>query len=286
MNATAHIVEIDESNAQQLLIEESMTRPVIVDFWADWCGPCKQLMPILEKLAEEYQGAFLLAKVNADEQQMLAQQLGVRSLPTVMVIKDGQPIDGFSGAQPESAVREMLDKHLPPPQAGALAEAEQLLADGDIPGALALYRSAWEESGQKLEMTLAYAAALVSVNRLDEAETVLQGIRLADQDARYEQLMAQIELGREAARSPEVEALEAALASSPDDHATRVKLAVQLSQVSQYREALEHLLTVLRADKDFNNGEVRKVFLDTLATIGKGDPLAAEYQRKLFSLMY
>ena len=286
MNATAHIVEIDESNAQQLLIEESMTRTVIVDFWADWCGPCKQLMPILEKLAEEYQGAFLLAKVNADEQQMLAQQLGVRSLPTVMVIKDGQPIDGFSGAQPESAVREMLDKHLPPPQAGALAEAEQLLADGDIPGALALYRSAWEESGQKLEMTLAYAAALVSVNRLDEAETVLQDIRLADQDARYEQLMAQIELGREAARSPEVEALEAALAASPDDHATRVKLAVQLSQVSQYREALEHLLTVLRVDKDFNNGEVRKVFLDTLATIGKGDPLAAEYQRKLFSLMY
>lgn len=286
MNAPAHIVEIDESNAQQLLIEESMTRPVIVDFWADWCGPCKQLMPILEKLAEEYQGAFLLAKVNADEQQMLAQQLGVRSLPTVMVIKDGQPIDGFSGAQPESAVREMLDKHLPSPQAGALAAAEQLLADGDIPGALALYRSAWEESGQKLEMTLAYAAALVSASRLDEAEAVLQGIRLADQDARYEQLMAQIELGREAARSPEVEALEAALAASPDDHATRVRLAVQLSQVSQYREALEHLLTVLRADKDFNNGEVRKIFLDTLATIGKGDPLAAEYQRKLFSLMY
>ena len=286
MNATAHIVEIDESNAQQLLIEESMTRPVIADFWADWCEPCKQLMPVLEKLAEEYQGAFLLAKVNADEQQMLAQQLGVRSLPTVMVIKDGQPIDGFSGAQPESAVREMLDKHLPPPQAGALAEAEQLLSDGDIPGALALYRSAWEESGQKLEMTLAYAAALVSANRLDEAETVLQVIRLVDQDARYEQLMAQIELGREAARSPEVEALETALAASPDDHATRVKLAIQLSQVSQYREALEHLLTVLRADKDFNNGEVRKVYLDTLATIGKGDPLAAEYQRKLFSLMY
>ena len=99
MNASAHIVEIDESNAQQLLIEESMTRPVVVDFWADWCGPCKQLMPILERLADEYQGAFLLAKVNADEQQMLAQQLGVRSLPTVMVLKEGQPIDGFSGAR-------------------------------------------------------------------------------------------------------------------------------------------------------------------------------------------
>ncbi len=286
MNAPSYIVDIDETNAQQLLIEESMTRPVVVDFWADWCGPCKQLMPILEKLAGEYQGAFLLAKVNADEQQMLAQQLGVRSLPTVMVIKEGQPVDGFSGAQPESAVREMLDKHLPSPQAGALAEAEQLLAEGDFPAALALYRSAWEESGQKLEMTLAYAGALVTANRLDEADTLLQGVRLADQDARYEQLVAQIELGREAARSPEVEALEASMAANPDDHAIRIQLAIQLSQVAQYREALEHLLTVLRAERDFNNGEARKVFLDTLATIGKGDPLAAEYQRKLFSLMY
>ena len=286
MNAPGPIVDIDETNAQQLLIDESMTRPVVVDFWADWCGPCKQLMPILEKLAGEYQGAFLLAKVNADEQQMLAQQLGVRSLPTVMVIKEGQPVDGFSGAQPESAVREMLDKHLPSPQAGALAEAEQLLAEGDFPAALALYRSAWEESGQKLEMTLAYAGALVTANRLDEADTLLQGVRLADQDARYEQLVAQIELGREAARSPEVEALEASMAANPDDHAIRIQLAIQLSQVAQYREALEHLLTVLRADRDFNNGEARKVFLDTLATIGKGDPLAAEYQRKLFSLMY
>jgi putative thioredoxin len=243
-------------------------------------------MPILEKLAGEYQGAFLLAKVNADEQQMLAQQLGVRSLPTVMVIKDGQPIDGFSGAQPESAVREMLDKHLPSPQADALAEAEQLMVEGDIPAALALYRSAWEESGKKLDLTLAYAGAMVTANRLDDAETLLQDIRLADQDARYEQLLAQIQLGREAARSPEVEALEAAMAANPDDHATRIQLAIQLSQAAQYRDALEHLLIVLRADRDFNDGEARKVFLDTLATIGKGDPLAAEYQRKLFSVMY
>ena len=286
MNAAAHIVDIDESNAQQLLIEESLKRPVVVDFWADWCGPCKQLMPILEKLADEYKGAFLLAKVNADEQQMLAQQLGVRSLPTVMVIKDGQPIDGFSGAQPESAVREMLDKHLPSPQADALAEAEQLLADGDIPAALALYRSAWEESGQKPEMTMAYAGALISANRLDEAETLLKEIRLVDQDARYEQLMAQIELGRQAARSPEVEALEAELAADEANHAVRVKLAVQLSSNGQYRDALEHLLVVLRIDRDWGNGEAKRVYLDMIATIGKGDPLAAEYQRKLFSLLY
>jgi putative thioredoxin len=243
-------------------------------------------MPILEKLAAEYQGAFLLAKVNADEQQMLAQQLGVRSLPTVMVIKDGQPVDGFSGAQPESAVREMLDKHVPSPQADALAEAEQLMAEGDIPGALTLYRGAWEDSGQKPEFTMAYAGALIAANRLDEAEALLADIRMVDQDARYEQLKAQIELQRQAARSPEVEALEADLASDEQNHEVRIKLAVQLGTHGQYREALEHLLVVLRADRDWGNGEAKRVYLDMIATIGKGDPLAAEYQRKLFSLLY
>ena len=286
MNAANYIVEIDESNAQTLLIEESLKRPVVVDFWADWCGPCKQLMPILEKLAAEYQGAFLLAKVNADEQQVLAQQLGVRSLPTVMLIKDGQPVDGFSGAQPESAVRDMLDKHLPSPQADSLAEAEQLLSEGDIPGALALYRGAWEDSGQKPEFTMAYAGALITANRLDEAEALLSDIKLVDQDARYEQLMAQIELQRQAARSPEIEALETDLASDEQNHEIRIKLAVQLSSHGQYREALEHLLVVLRADRDWGNGEAKRVYLDMIATIGKGDPLAAEYQRKLFSLLY
>ena len=123
MNASAHIVDIDEGNAQQWLIEESQQRPVVVDFWADWCAPCKQLMPLLEKLANEYAGAFLLAKVNADEQQMLASQLGVRNLPTVMVIKDGQPVDGFSGAQPESVIRELLEKYLPSPWNAKITEA-------------------------------------------------------------------------------------------------------------------------------------------------------------------
>jgi putative thioredoxin len=286
MNAANYIVDVDEGNAQTLLIEESLKRPVVVDFWADWCGPCKQLMPILEKLAAEYQGAFLLAKVNADEQQMLAQQLGVRSLPTVMIIKDGQPVDGFSGAQPESAVRDMLDKHVPSPQIDALAEAEQLLAEGDIPGALALYRGAWEDSGQKPAFTLAYAGALITAKRLDEAEALLAGIKLVDQDARYEQLMAQIDLQRQAAKSPEVEALEADLASDEQNHEVRIRLAVQLSSHGQYREALEHLLVVLRADRDWGNGEAKRVYLDMIATIGKGDPLAAEYQRKLFSLLY
>jgi len=286
VDASAHIVDINESNAQQLLIEESHHRPVLVDFWADWCGPCKQLMPVLEKLANEYAGAFLLAKVNADEQQMLAGQLGVRSLPTVMVIKDGQPIDGFAGAQPESFVREMLQKHLPSPWDAKIAEATGLLDSGDTAGAVALLRQAWDESNRLLDVTLAYAGALIEANRLDDAESVLGEVRMVDQDAVYEQLMAQIELQRQAARSPELEALEQKLAQDESNLEVRVQLAVQLSTHGQYRDALEHLLVVLRTDRDWNNGEAKRMYLDTIATIGKGDPLAAEYQRKLFSILY
>lgn len=280
------IIDINESNAQQMLIDESFNRPVVVDFWADWCGPCKQLMPILEKLAHEYAGAFLLAKVNADEQQMLASQLGVRSLPTVMVIKEGQPIDGFAGAQPESAVRELLQKHLPSPWAARIAEATELLDKGDTAQALSTLRGAWEESGRLTEVTLAYVGALIEAKRLDEAEAVLSDVRMVDQDAVYEQLKAQIELAREAGKSPEIEALEAQLAEDESNHDVRVKLAVQMTAHGHYREALEQLLTVLRQDRDFNGGEAKRLYLDTLATIGKGDPLAAEYQRKLFSLLY
>ncbi len=281
-----NVVDIDQNNAQQYLIDESFNRPVVVDFWADWCAPCKQLMPLLEKLADEYAGAFLLAKINADEQQGISQQLGVRSLPTVMVFKDGQPVDGFAGAQPETAVREMLQKHLPSPWDAKIAEATELLDQGDTSGALALLRTAWEESNKLLEITLAYAGALVEANRLDEAEEVLNEVRLVDRDALHEQLMAQIELKREAGKSPEIEALESELASDESNHAVRVKLAVQLTTGAHYRDALEHLLVVLRAERDWNDGEAKRLYLDTIASIGKGDPLAAEYQRKLFSILY
>ena len=281
-----NVIEIDQNNAQQYLIDESFNRPVVVDFWAEWCAPCKQLMPLLEKLADEYAGAFLLAKVNADEQQGISQQLGVRSLPTVMVFKDGQPVDGFAGAQPETAVREMLQKHLPSPWDAKIVEATELLDQGNTAEAVALLRAAWEESNKLLDVTLAYAGALVEANRLDEAEEVLNEVRMVDREAVHEQLMAQIELKREAGKSPEIEALEQELAADEENHSVRVKLAVQLSAASHFRDALEHLLVVLRSDRDWNNGEAKRMYLDTIATIGKGDPLAAEYQRKLFSILY
>ena len=280
------IVNIDETNAAQLLIEESHNRPVVVDFWADWCEPCKVLMPLLERIANEYQGAFLLAKVNADEQQMISQQFGVRSLPTVMVIQNGQPVDGFTGAQAEAQVRAMLEKYLPKPWDGLLLLAQEAMDKGEFSQALSPLRQAWEDSGRVYEITVAYVHALIESLRLDEAETILDGIRMADQDAAYEQLRAQLEIKREAAKSPEIEALEQQLAAYPDDLDVRYQLGVQYTDAGQFKDAMEHFIIILRKEFDHGDGATKRLLLDTIASLGKGDPLAVEYQRKLYSLLY
>lgn len=283
---TDYIVNIDERNASALLIEESHNRPVVVDFWADWCAPCKTLMPILEKIANEYQGAFLLAKVNADEQQGIAQQLGVRSLPTVMVIRDGQPVDGFAGAQPESLVRKMLEKYLPKPWDRLLQQGLAAIERGEFNAALVPLRQAWQDSRKQHNITLAYAHALIESLRLDEAQVVLDEVRLADQDAGYEQLRAQLDIKREAAKSPEITALEEQMAANPDDLDVRYQLGVQYTNNGQYREAMEQLIAILRKDLGHGNGATKRMLLDSIASLGKGDPLAVEYQRKLYSLLY
>lgn len=280
------IVNIDESNAGQLLIEESHNRPVVVDFWADWSEPCKVIMPILEKIANEYQGAFLLAHVNADQQQGITQQFGVRSLPTVMVIQNGQPVDGLADVQTEVEVRELLEKYLPKPWDGLLQMAQEAIEKGDFASALSPLRMAWDESGQQYDITVMYVHALIECLRLDEAANILADIRMADQDSAYEQLIAQLDIKREAAKSPELEALALQLAADPDNLDLRCQLAVQYTSTGQFKEAMEYLVGVLTLDREHNNGGTKKTLLDTIASLGKGDPLAAEYQRKLYSLLY
>jgi putative thioredoxin len=283
---TDFIVDINEANAQQYLIEESQKRPVVVDFWADWCEPCKTLMPMLENLANEYKGDFLLARVNADEQQGIAQQLGVRSLPTVIVIKDGQPVDGFVGAQPETQVRQLLDKYLPKPWDAMVLQAQQLVGEGKAGEALPLMRQAWEDSGKRHDITLAYASVLIECNRLDDADRVLGDVRMADQDSAWEQLVAQCTLKREASRSPEIEALEQRVNDNPDDLDALQQLAIQYGTAGLHAEALAALYSILEQDREHDDGGTRKALLDMIATLGKGDPLAAEYQRKLFGLLH
>ncbi|WP_152625413.1 thioredoxin [Cellvibrio sp. OA-2007] len=280
------IVDITLDNAQQFLIDESFNRPVVVDFWADWCGPCKNLMPVLEKLANEYAGAFLLAKVNADDQQMIASQFGVRSLPTVMVMQDGQPIDGFTGALPEMQVRELLAKYLPKAWEAPLDQAQALMAAENFADALPLLREAHEASQQLASIALLMAQCHVALNRIDNAEAILSTIKMTDQDAYYEQLTAQIALKKQAAKTPELAALENAYAEAPQDLTLRYQLALQYQQESLYRPALEHLLDIIRVERNFAEGEARKTFTAIIAVLGKADPLAIEFQRKLFTLLY
>lgn len=287
MNAvTDYIVNIDATNAAALLIDESHKRPVVVDFWADWCAPCKVLMPLLEKIATEYEGAFLLAKVNADQQPGIAQQLGVRNLPTVMVIQDGQPVDGFAGAQPEAVVRRMLEKYLPKPWDGLLKRGLEAMDQGDFNAALTPLRQAWTESKQRYDITLAYTQALIECLRLDEAEALLDGVKAADRDANYEQLRAQIAIKREASVSPEVLALEQQFAASEENLELQYKLAEAYAGNGQSREAMEQLIAILRKDRNHAEGATKRRLLDLIASLGKGDPLAVEYQRKLYSLLY
>lgn len=280
------IVDITLDNAQQFLIDESFNRPVVIDFWAEWCGPCKNLMPILENLANEYAGAFLLAKVNADEQQMISSQFGVRSLPTVMIMQNGQPIDGFNGALPEVEVRELLAKFLPQPWEAPLNQAQVLMEAGDFADALPLLRQAYDVSKHLASIALAMAQCHLELNRIDNAEAILSTIKLVDQDAHYEQLMAQIALQKQAAKTPELAALEEAYAKTPKDLKVRYQLALQYHQESQYRLALEHLLEIIRIERDFSEGEARKTFTAIIAALGKADALAIEFQRKLFTLLY
>ncbi|HSC67231.1 MAG TPA: thioredoxin [Cellvibrio sp.] len=285
-NPLPSIVDITLDNAQQYLIDESFKRPVVIDFWADWCGPCKSLMPILEKIANEYAGAFLLAKVNADEQQMISSQFGVRSLPTVMVMQNGQPIDGFNGALPEVQVRELLEKYLPKAWEAPVKQAQLLMAEGSFTEALPLLRQAYDASKQKANIALLMVQCHLQLNRLDNAEAILSTIKIVDQDAHYEQLAAQIALQKQAAKTPELAALEDAYAKSPQDLGVRYQLALQYQQESQYRLSLEHLLEIIRTDRNFAEGEARKTFTAILTALGKADALAIEFQRKLFTLLY
>ncbi|MBL4783320.1 MAG: thioredoxin [Porticoccaceae bacterium] len=281
-----NILDINEQNFQTAVIEESSKRLVVIDFWADWCAPCKALMPVLEKLANEYAGQFVLAKVNADEQPKISGQFGIRSLPTVIFMKDGQPIDAFQGAQSEKEIRETLGKHLPKPWDEQLAKAQKMLADKDYQAALETLRPAYKDSEQRYDIAMSLAFTLVELNRCDEAQTVMDAIALVDREAHFDRLLASLELKREAGKSPQIQALEEQLNKDLDNLELIYQLSLQYNQNNQFKEALDLLLTIIKADKEFQDGAAKKAYIDVLASMGKGEPLAVEYQRKFFNVLY
>lgn len=285
MLAQPTIVEINEANLHQTL-EQSTVLPVLFYFWSDRSQHCLQLTPVLEKLAVEYAGQFILAKVDCDAEQMVASQFGLRSIPTVYLFKDGQPVDGFQGPQPEEAVRALLEKVLPKPEELKAAEAAELMQEGKVLEALPLLKDAWQLSHQNSEIGFMLAEAQILLNRTEEAEAVLAVVPLQDRDTRYQGLIAQIELLKQAADTPEIQLLQQQLEQDPQNVELAVQLSLQLHQVGRNEEALELLISHLKKDLAAANGSARKTLMDILAALGTGDALAAKYRRQLYSLLY
>lgn len=281
----ATIVDVNESNLHQVL-EHSTTLPVLFYFWSGRSQHCLELEPVLDKLAQEYAGQFVLAKVDCDAEQRVAAQFGLRSIPTVYLFKDGQPLDGFQGPQPEEAIRELLKRALPKEEELKVEQAQQLIQEDKLPEAMQLLKDAWQLSQQRSDIGLMLAEVQIQIKRSEDAEAVLATIPLQDRDTRYHSLVAQIELLKQAADTPEIQHLQQQLDVDPQNAELAVQLALQLHQVGRNEEALELLMGFLKKDLAVANGSARKTLMDIMAALGTSDALAARYRRQLYSLLY
>jgi putative thioredoxin len=280
MSQFAFDVSIEEFEAK--VIVPSETVPVVIDFWAPWCEPCKVLKPLLEKLAEEYGGRFLLAMVNADENPELSQHFGVRSIPSVKVLFQGQLVDEFSGALPEGQLRAFLDRFALPAVAGGnlREEAAALLAAGQLEEALALLIEASRQKPEDQAIQLDAVEVLIQLGRNEEASQLLGGEYTQAPD-RANALRARLAL---AAGAADTAVLEAKLATNPDDHASRLELSRAYAAQGQFRVAFEVALEVVRRDRFFEEGAGRKAllqFFEALAGSEQHDDLVREFRRKL-----
>ncbi|MCS2150770.1 co-chaperone YbbN [Scandinavium manionii] len=280
-----YIVNITEANLHQTL-EQSATVPVLFYFWSPRSQHCEQLTPVLESLANQYNGQFILAKLDCDAEQMIASQFGLRAIPTVYLFQNGQPVDGFQGPQPEDVIRTLLDKFLPREEELKAQQAMLLMQEGNHADALPLLKDAWQLSNQDSQIGLLLAETQIALNRSEEAEATLKTVPMQDQDTRYQGLVAQIELLKQAADTPEIQQLQQQAAEHPEDAALASQLALQLHQVGRNEEALELLFSHLKKDLGAADGQARKMLQEILAALGTGDALASKYRRLLYSLLY
>ena len=281
------MINVTAANFETEVIEASMTTFVLVDFWAPWCGPCKVIGPLLEKIEAAYAGRFKLVKIDSDQEQELSQAFGIRSIPTCVLLHKGQPVDGFMGALPEGQIKEFLDKHLPPAEEVEAAEEEadamDALAEGDVEGALAKLQHAVETDGNNDDARLDLVKLLLQEGRDDDAKVAFapviaksQAVRRLDSLNRWMQARdAQATVADAQARATE---LQAAIAANKRDFEARFNLAQTLWAQNQFVPAMDELLEILMRDKSWNEDLARKTYIAILDVIDPPKPKVAEGQ--------
>ncbi len=273
------------------VIEASRGVPVIVDFWAAWCGPCKQLTPLLEKIVKSYGGKVRLVKLNVDEHPAIAGQLRIQSLPTVYAFRDGRPLDGFVGGQPESTIRTFIDRIVGEEQqadlATVLASAEQALEEGDVQSAAEIFAAVLQEDKQNPAALAGLARCYLQTGDVARAE---QTIALVPPDqknvAAVERVKAALELARKANQTDNRDALLSRLAANPADHQARFDLAVASAARGEKETAVEHLLDLVRRDRNWNEQAARKQLVQLFDAWGPKDPATVDGRRRLSSLLF
>ncbi|MEQ1975405.1 tetratricopeptide repeat protein [Xenorhabdus sp. SGI240] len=284
-NNTAHIINIDESNITQV-VQHSLTQLVVFYFWSPQDLHCHELETTLDKIAHEYAGQFALAKVNCDQLFHIAAQFGVRSLPTVLFVKEARPVQGFEGIQTDEAIRKIFATFLPQMAKSPLEQVDELLAEGKEQEALLLLKEIHQENPQDTEITLLLAQVNLSLNHLEEAQKILDTVPSEAQDEHYNELLEYLKSQQEAADSPEIRQLQQALAMQSENAELAVQLAAKLHDVGRNEEALELLLSFLKKDLSAAEGAVKKTMMDILSALSTGDTLASKYRRHVYSLLH
>lgn len=289
MSNSPYIFEATMDNFQQDVMEASSRTPVLIDVWAEWCAPCKQLMPLLEKLADEYRGGFMLAKVNADEQEQLTGSLGVRSLPTVILVKDGQAVDGFNGALPESEIRKVLDKHIeiPEDEEAPYDKAHRLWEEGDVEAALAVLTEMNRNNPEDLKVLIDLAQLKAELGDLETAEQVLESLPPEEKmQHQAKQLAARIKFLKASAELPPVHELEDALDKDPKDPNALHLLALHHILQENNAEAMDLLIRLMRVDANYKEGIAKTTLVELFDKLGNSNPDVRVYRRKLYTLMH
>ncbi len=281
------VMEVTVEDFYTTVLEASHQRPVLVDFWADWCAPCRTLGPMLDAIADSLQGTLLVAKVNTEEQQELAAQFGIRSLPTVKLFRNGQPVDEFMGALPEAEIRAFLDKHIPRESDNILAQADALMGQGEFEQAAALVEQAHLQDPDNPRTLLALARIQASRGEFDAAEHALNAMPLNEQDQpELLALRARLGFARTLVDAADLETLQQRLDRDEGDSEARYQLAVRQVVAEDYAAGLENLLTLLRKDRQYGDDTARKTMVQVFELLGGSGELVSRYRAKMTSALF